>query len=229
MSGGCTPDSPRCEFWMRGSAYLRPPCCTDHLKELLIFTHELLERHGIAHWLDFGALLGAARAGEFIPWDSDVDFGVLRHDLERLRPLESEVARAGHVLDMSDPLVWRIRLSTVNTQHADIFPWWEEDGVLKMQWPGYPDDCWAFPRRFVDGAQPVELYGRSFPAPAPLGEFLARFRYGPDYPVARRPEELALRARVAPSVKAFLARRAERGLPVGAGAVHFDEQQGGSS
>lgn len=204
---GCTCESRRCEFWMQDDEYVRPACCTQHLKDLLFFTHDLLERHGIPHWLDFGALLGAARTGEFIPWDSDVDFGILRHDLERVRELEDEVARAGHSLDMRNPLVWRIQLSATNTLHADIFPWWEENGVLKMRWPGYPEECWSFPRQMLEDAQVVELYGHSFLAPTPLDEFLERYRYGPEYRVARRPEELTLRARIAPAMRMFLAGR----------------------
>src|SRR5262245_40914451 len=37
----------------------------------------LLERNGIAHWLDCGSLLGARRHGSMIPWDNDVDSGIL--------------------------------------------------------------------------------------------------------------------------------------------------------
>jgi len=212
MSGGCTRETLRCKFWAQGEHYVRPPCCTQHLQNLLFFTHHLLERHGIPHWLDFGALLGAARNGEFIPWDSDVDFGILGDDLSRLRALEDEVNRADHWLDTRDPLVWRIQLSKTNAQHVDLFPWREEEGVLKIRWPGYADDSWAFPRRFLDGAEPVELYGQRFPAPAPLEEFLARYRYGPDFHIPLRPEEIAMRERIEPQVRAFVARRALHGL-----------------
>lgn len=204
---GCTLQSQRCEFWAQGGAYVRPPCCTQHLKDLLFFTHDLLERHGIPHWLDFGALLGAARAGEFIPWDADVDFGVWIEDRERIRELEDEVVRAGHVLDMSEPYVWRIVLSSTNTQHADLFPWRDDRGTLRMRWPGYPDDAWSFPRRFVDQARPVELYGRSFLAPGPADEFLAGYRYGRDYLVPRRFEDLEQRAKAVPSIRRFIAGR----------------------
>ena len=204
---GCTRESQRCEFWTQGEEYLRPACCTQHLKDLLFFTHDLLQRHGIPHWLDFGAVLGAVRGGEFVPWDGDVDFGILRHDLERVRMLEDEVARAGHYLNVNDPLVWRVQLSRTNSLHADLFPWREEDGVLKMSWPGYPDECWAFPQRYLNEVQPVELYGHVFPAPAPLHEFLERYRYGPEYLVPRRSEELAQRTQIIPSVKRFLGRR----------------------
>ena len=60
---GCTRESQRCEFWTQGEEYLRPACCTQHLKDLLFYTHDLLRRHGIPHWLDFGAVLGAVRGG----------------------------------------------------------------------------------------------------------------------------------------------------------------------
>ncbi len=55
--------------------------------------------------------------------------------------------------------------------------------------------------------QPVKLYGHPFPAPAPLDEFLARYRYGPDYRVPRRVEKLAERTQIIPSVKRYLGRR----------------------
>jgi hypothetical protein len=152
-------------------------------------------------------MLGAVRAGEFIPWDADVDFGVWIEDADRIRALEDDVVRAGHVLDMSTSYVWRIVLSPTNTQHADLFPWRDDHGTLRMRWPGYPDDAWSFPRRFVDEARPVKLYGENFLAPTPADEFLARYRYGDDYLVPQRYEDLEMRAKVAPSVRRFLARR----------------------
>lgn len=57
------------------------------LKELSSLCREL----DLAFWLDFGTLLGARRHQSYIPWDDDVDVGMLSTDLERLINLGSSL------------------------------------------------------------------------------------------------------------------------------------------
>jgi hypothetical protein len=212
MSVGCTRSSARCEYWTAGPGYLRPPCCTEALKEILFFTGDLLTRHGIAHWLDYGTLLGAVRGGEFIPWDSDVDFGILRRDLDALHGLRGEIERAGFTLDLGNPDVPGINYSAANTQHADLYAWLVEDDLVTMG-AGSPYGCRAFPRSFLDSAESLQLYGRSFPVPAPPRPFLAAYRYGPGYETPRRPDEdesyqrTEGLGRIESGVRQFVARR----------------------
>lgn len=63
-----------------GGARLVQLCSTQLLEEF----DNLCRDNGIVYWLMFGTLLGAVRHKGFIPWDDDVDLGVLRTDLDKL-------------------------------------------------------------------------------------------------------------------------------------------------
>ncbi len=52
--------------------------------KLLQIIHDTCVSNGISYWLDFGTLLGAIRHKGFIPWDDDIDIGLMRKDAERL-------------------------------------------------------------------------------------------------------------------------------------------------
>ncbi len=182
----CTRDTPQCEIRTWGADALRPDCCTEHLLELTGFVDDLLERHGIVHWLDYGTLLGAVRNGELIPWDGDVDLGILDRDVEAVLALAPEVEQAGYVVKLVGESVVRVSYSSVNDSHVDLFAWREENGSLRhdedpaFQWPGMTDRT-TFAKTYVETLAWVELHGRAFPAPHDPHRFLRDHRYGPDY------------------------------------------------
>lgn len=43
--------------------------------------HLLFEELNIGTWIDYGALLGKCRHNGYIPWDDDIDLGIMREDL----------------------------------------------------------------------------------------------------------------------------------------------------
>ncbi|MEG0419187.1 LicD family protein, partial [Gordonibacter sp.] len=80
----------------------------DMLRKLQLVELEILRdidavcrTHGIVYFLDSGSALGAVRHGGFIPWDDDIDLGMLRADYERFLEVAPRALGDGYVV--ADP------------------------------------------------------------------------------------------------------------------------------
>lgn len=47
----------------------------------------ICRENDLCYWIDYGALLGAYRHGKCVPWDDDLDVGMMREDIYRLRDI----------------------------------------------------------------------------------------------------------------------------------------------
>ena len=55
------------------------------LLEIMDEIHRVCEKGGIEYYLLYGSALGQARVNGFIPWDDDMDLGMLRPEFERFK------------------------------------------------------------------------------------------------------------------------------------------------
>ena len=53
--------------------------------EVLQVIDEICKKHNIKYYAEYGTLLGAIRHQGFVPWDDDVDIGMLRKDFVRFK------------------------------------------------------------------------------------------------------------------------------------------------
>ena len=55
-------------------------------RQLKMLKHfdEVCKKYNIQYWGAYGTILGAARHKGFIPWDDDIDIGILREDFDKL-------------------------------------------------------------------------------------------------------------------------------------------------
>lgn len=108
---------------------------------LLVFA-TFCKEHGIRWFMDSGTVLGAVRHGGFIPWDDDIDVGMLRGDYEQFLEFARTSFPTGYTVRTSSDTsgfagmfakVYRdgTRFETAETRDAgleqgifiDVFPW----------------------------------------------------------------------------------------------------------
>jgi lipopolysaccharide cholinephosphotransferase len=67
-----------------------------NLYQLMKDTHEILTKHNINYWIEGGTLLGAVRHQGIIPFDDDLDIGIMHADEIRLQDILTDFTDLGY-------------------------------------------------------------------------------------------------------------------------------------
>eukprot|EP00795_Rhopilema_esculentum_P010458 gene10458-19168_t len=134
---------------------------TENLRETTKHVLNIFEVYNIPYWLEGGSLLGAARSGDIIPWDYDVDIGMYRKDISKIPNLKKAeegkkvVDEYGFVWEKSrEGDFYRVQFSVNNHMHVDIFPFYEKNGIMtKDTWFKTHRQDTEFPAKYL---QPLE-------------------------------------------------------------------------
>lgn len=160
-----------------------PPCCLRNLETVGRYVLDLLSRFALRYWLEGGSLLGAARNGQIIEWDYDIDVGIYREDAAKLpilrRLLNSE---PGAQLEDGQGFLWekalegdfvKVHYSPRNRVHIDIFPFEAVNGTMtKDTWlEGHPQDM-PFPEHYLTPLTTINFIGIQANAPNNVRAFL---------------------------------------------------------
>jgi len=88
------------------------------------------KKNGLNYWLDFGSVLGAIRHKGFIPWDDDIDTGMMREDYDKIIELFNRDTRnpdiyAQYYREDKRPYIVIIKIKHKKCKHlfVDIFPY----------------------------------------------------------------------------------------------------------
>lgn len=130
----------------------------ESLKVILDEVDRICRKNDIAYFLDSGTALGAVRHGGFIPWDDDIDIGMMREDYERFIAVASKELGDRFYLQTheDDPYYYKFH-AKVRLNHT-FFP---ESDSIHMKHRGIFIDVFPFDYVPADDDKALEMIARS--------------------------------------------------------------------
>jgi lipopolysaccharide cholinephosphotransferase len=135
----------------------------------------IFEKHDIKYFADSGTLLGACRHSAIIPFDDDMDIGIMIGDMKKLysKEFKDDLKKADLEFD-DNQWVYKIFPTDNLTQiFIDIFPFENKNGIIqywtknhRKKWPNgyykyeelFPLNTYVFGNCTIEGAHNPDPY-----------------------------------------------------------------------
>jgi hypothetical protein len=177
--------------------YMHPEKVHSRSEEGLKRIIDVLQKHNLQHWPIGGTLIGCLRHQGPIPWDDDVDMGILEDEFEEVgRVLKEAHGKNIKVFkELTKPMfrMWKLHFKDLKGLYIDLFSFKRKSGRVKMAGHFHsfiygsevtPED-WIFPLkkrslRFgqleLDGPQDAERMCEFF-APGYMNMYIVHTRH----------------------------------------------------
>ena len=176
---------------------------------LMFNVKEIMESLSINYWIEGGTLLGAVRDKKLIPWDHDIDMGMINKSNDEIKKLIKKLKNTFYVSvktfnNMQD--VWNLGKYRVIKVYPKKYFFLKQDLCLDIfiyyngKVPNIKDDVYkyvvwgknAFHKKdFFDNLEQIEFYGKLINAPYTYKEFL-KLKYGPDWETPKKRWNVAI-------------------------------------
>ncbi|XP_062514168.1 ribitol 5-phosphate transferase FKRP-like [Corticium candelabrum] len=152
------------------------------LIEVLFAFASWAESARLRYWIDYGTLLGADRNGKLIPWDWDVDAGLMKDEIESIPDVKTLLKRKGLTMKRQTTCRLAICLQSSNSTCVDIFMHVirkSDNFVIRCEL----EDVFRyhFPASLINPTKPIKFEGRMLQGPNDPPEMLKKWRYPYSY------------------------------------------------
>lgn len=156
-----------------------PPGQEEKLKKLrkMFFDFvDVAESVNMRYWLEFGALLGAVRNGKIIPWDWDIDIGVMKEDMDTDKT-RNLLADQGFFSVYKGACKYWINQGDNKTQLDVYMHVIRKEDFMVIRCEIQDVSRYQFPVKWISPTVPIEFEGKMVQAPNPPMALIKYVRY----------------------------------------------------